>query len=101
MTCPDCRGAGVKREWLSLMGGAMWATSPPAFARACPPGPARACPWLDQGGRLWLEQGGRLCRGCGGSGIASCCEGAVGLADDIPGPAAPAPPPLMETVNDG
>lgn len=25
------------------------------------------------------------CPGCGGSGIASCCEGAVGRAQDVPG----------------
>lgn len=28
---------------------------------------------------------GPPCRGCGGTGIVSCCEGAVGCADDVPG----------------
>jgi DnaJ-class molecular chaperone len=40
MICPVCHGSGVKREWLSLMGGALWRDVP---CEECVGGVAYCC----------------------------------------------------------
>ena len=66
MTCPDCHGIGLRL--LPFRVPAMYATSgATAIVRLVP------------------------CPGCGGSGFASCCEGAVGCADECHERGTPAP----------
>jgi len=50
MICPECHGTGIKREWLSLMGGCLWRDIPcpeciGGIASCCDAaGSAEACP---------------------------------------------------------
>ena len=60
MICQDCRGKGTVRRLAFIPPEAGW-----------PPGATET---------LALP-----CPGCGGSGVMSCCDGAVGCAEDIPG----------------
>jgi hypothetical protein len=67
MICPDCRGLRTIRRPVLIIG---------ELCTTRRASPARR----DTAGERIVEE---PCPGCGGSGIASCCEGAVGLAGDV------------------
>jgi hypothetical protein len=69
MICPDCQGARMVRHVLQH----------PVPIGEEPQGPGLP-PVVVEITAIKLP-----CQGCGGTGIASCCEGALGLAADVPG----------------
>lgn len=69
MRCQDCQGRGWVRHALRH----------PVPVAEEPQGPGLP-PVIVEVTAIKLP-----CAGCGGSGIMSCCEGAIGCAEDVPG----------------
>lgn len=57
MTCPDCRGRGYISVNVRI--------------------------FIAENARVGVVSQLRPCQGCGGSGIAHCCDGPVGCAGDV------------------